>query len=911
MNYKFSSNELKCLKLIASGTVIACSTPEESSEWNLAKKSVDELLHNLICDTRLRTVQNEQNLFAPVGDRKQKKASYHTSPGKANAYRALCMVERIRLLYSSLGFPFLRLSNKSPEKVNIKYGLLLLQWTVLYIQGKAEVIAKFQSVSMFNKVMNVEPLESIHLPFNWCVGSLTPWGMMNRKVIRPLIRHSLGERSRLAQCFLYFKKGCPKASESFIERTLEKHKQALTKPAPRVDTFYNGSMVVPRSAIRNRLRHIVYDVFKNYKETKKLWEPSRSSSFQKSKEQGGQTADVDFRAPGWGWSVRGKTVITNDKFGLPVLSREVIWVWSCLDGDNQEYFDTGYAAIAVPRIVFPETKLTKSIFARPVALTEPLKVRVITCESTWSTYFLAGAQKSLWDCLHKHHWFAFTGRPVVASDIPVCPDDKEYISVDYSAATDNLSSDFSRMVIQEICDLTGLPFDLCFDSLCNHRIMYKGEKLPPPIDEESDSGYSWDQVIQTNGQLMGSILSFIVLCICNAVVISLSVNPGSYDPWIPICVNGDDGLFMGGDMEYNIWKDLSSHVGLSPSIGKVYRSKDFCVIDSELFYKDLDGLVRTSPYPNASGMMQFDARSYSKAKTALDLKSSHSLWMSGFRNDDGTFNKRAKEAENLWYSTFSDILKSDWVQTYAIDYHLPQSLGGLGLAPRLGVEDRPVCREALARARWCLDNGLPWKRRPGTQLINGEDYVKQDLVNPFIEKSTWRKFVSSRPVSEETRLDLEFLGYTKPVDMIQYDPSFLELLLKAHKGGSSVSVSLLSGVDMLIASGVLVDSYIDFHRNFRDLRRNRSYQHYWENYREIKVGNLAYLNLIQGSRKLNTWSPSIPEFDPITDRNYSKMLEIVQEVRGDSRDPVLFKKITVVEEGVGGQPQNDVYEVLC
>lgn len=390
-------------------------------------------------------------------------------------------------------------------------------------------------------------------------------------------------------------------------------------------------------------------------------------------------SEVEFHAQGWAYQITAK--------GVQYLPNE--------GSDNWEFFDTGYSFIKVPIVVDPILKdVGQSIYAKPVALTEPLKVRVITCEDAWSTYALTGAQKGLWSCLHQHHWFALTGRPVCASDVPVDPE-RDWISVDYSSATDNLSSEFSRLVIREICDLTGLPFQLCFDSLCNHLIVYEDKKNR--TEEECQ---------QTNGQLMGSILSFIVLCICNAVVVSLSVNPESFDPNANFLINGDDGLFLGGDTEYNIWKHLSSHCGLSPSIGKVYRSREFCVINSTCFVT-VDGLVRECAYPNASGMMQFDARTYTKPKGPLDLKDSLSLWLSGFDNV-----AHKSQAESLWYSTFNPILKTSWVTTFCVDWYLPQSLGGLGLPLNDNVKDRVVCREALARARWCLDNKTcPWRKR--------------------------------------------------------------------------------------------------------------------------------------------------------------------------------------------------------
>jgi hypothetical protein len=847
MNYKFSTDELIELQLIASGTEIA-SDPEgivtftgvpqgirgKLNVFRQAQKSILELLRDISLNPVKRTNRYEQILLTK------------SSEDYAAAYRAICMVERIRLLYSSVGSPFPRLYKTTRSMVRQRYFTTVMQWTYLYLTGEAEKVAKFQSVSMFNKVMNVEPLESIDLPFGWCVGSLTPWGSMHRRVYRILMKSSLGEKLRLAQCFLYFKKGCPKASKSFVKESLIKHEKALTKTAPLVETLSykdkDKTIVVPRTVIKERISDIVYDVFKNYKEPQNLWEPSRHASYHTKQTKGGQMGEVNFTSEGWNWQFTSKG-----------------WQYAPISCDHYDYFDTGYEFIKVPRVVLPTVKVTKDIFARPVPLTEPLKVRVITCENAWSTYLLTGAQKSLWECLHNHHWFALTGRPVVASDIPELPKGSDWISVDYSAATDNLSSDFSRLVIREICDLTGLPFELCLDSLVNHKLDYKGRLVD-----------------QTNGQLMGSILSFIVLCICNAVVISLTVS-NKFDRNAPFLVNGDDGLFIGGETEYQTWKSLSSSLGLSPSIGKVYRSNRFCVINSECFYLNEDDLVVDCPYPNASGLMTFDARTYSKAKSPLDLRDNLILWLKGF----STYEEKV-QAERLWYSMLSPILKESWVVNFNVDYYLPQSLGGLGLPLPLFRQESFVRREALARARWCLDCGEPYKFKPAKVLKNGEAWKKASFTNPFLEKDTWVRCISTRTVTKSAEEALKSLGWSKPVEIVpeeveEYD--YLSSMRNSSRGGSSVAISALCGVDSKEASRCLESKVRDFKSGLIALRKRSDLKHYWYNQELISSDSFQYLRFIRGGRKTNSWAPSIPPFDPVLGRNYSKMLELVQEFR--------------------------------
>jgi len=620
----------------------------------------------------------------------------------------------------------------------------------------------------------------------------------------------------------------------------------------------NNYTVIPLGVIEERVSQIVTDVFKDFKIPDKWWDPSGSASYDTSSEMGGQRRDIDFTA--------------YDTDGNPLKGDS----WKD-NSDNWTYHDTGYDIVKVPCRAGPVFKrgITENIFASPVALTEPLKIRIITKENTWSTYALSGAQRSLWECLHKHPWFVLTGRPVVVEDVPIGSED--WISVDYSAATDNLSKEFSRLVIKTICDLTGLPFQLCYDSLCNHK-----------IDYSKVSGIENDVIDQQNGQLMGSILSFIVLCIANAAVISLAVDPARFERKTPVKINGDDGLFLGNREKYQLWKDIASHVGLAPSVGKVYRSNIFCVINSQLFYKDSHGLVQMSAYPNASGMMLFDARCYSKPKGPLDLASSQELWLSGFnpcQDSDSESSsckyikkmaERQMKAEHLWFEHFKGVLNTPWVQTFAVDYYLPKCLGGLGLkyGNGFGEGDRIVSKEAWARARWFLEEGNQYKTHK--KVVRTEKYrlcdisdststkrvvvdVTPKVTDPFCEPQTWIGVSCLGEPSEETVQALADIGWTNNVEVIQKDPEDwnYDFLNMGKLSSSLISLAAINGLSIYNATRWLEESsQKDFFRILGSFRsKKQKYGKYWKGYREVQASTLQSIRISRGSRKLKPWSP--------------------------------------------------------
>lgn len=827
LNYRFSTSEIREMRKSISQLLDLTASVEEFANLNtLIRNSLIQLLDMLFQKPELRNVQNELSLFELGED-------------LSNAYRALCMVERIRLLYSSLMCPFPELNNVNQKWIH-KFSNLLIEWYFLYCRGEAEKVAKFQSVACFNKIMGVEPPSPIKLPFGWIEGSLSPSGTIHRRVVLRMKREKdPEEKLRMAQCFLYFKKGCPKASPSFIAETLDKHKKALGTSLGKLEGLY-GETVLPLQALKRRLKKIVEDVFSSYRAPRHWWDPSNSASFLTSQKKGGQAGDVEFVCEGW-------DNIPFHGFG-PLAS-----------SDNWEFHDTGYSVIKVPITVTPCLRITKDIRAKPVALTEPLKVRVITCEDAWITYALKGAQMSLWKCLKDFPWFSLTGRPVQFTDIPLLHKGEKWISVDYSAATDCLHSGFSQICIKEICRVTGLPYELCKDSLINHRIVYKDGQV----------------VDQKNGQLMGSILSFIVLCICNAAVLSLSVDPDKYRRDSHILVNGDDGLFVGGEKEYGIWKAISSHVGLSPSVGKVYFSDEFCVINSQAFTNGHLGVCEV-PYPNAAGMMQFDARTYSQPKLPLDLREAQQLWLSGFREYE-----HRESAKKLWYRTFRGVLSDRWVNDLSVSYTLPISFGGLGLEALSSAPEPCLSRLQIARCRQSLEGGkpygfLPTKRR---KTVAPQNFFKEIGGTAYV--------FAALPLSEDSQevTALRRLGFKGRIEegSETVDDCFGRMIKKSSIGSSSFSTAVLNGCRLKEA--------VPLKRDLLDLRRawalfGKKGSHFWcrkDDNHPIFPSDLNPFSVGWRSAKINPYLPRIPDYDPLWGRHYHKFLESLEQVQDELR----------------------------
>jgi len=92
---------------------------------------------------------------------------------------------------------------------------------------------------------------------------------------------------------------------------------------------------------------------------------------------------------------------------------------------------------------------------------------------------------------------------------------------------------------------------------------------------------------QTNGQLMGSVMSFPILCIINAAICRLVIKRRTGREValreVPLLVNGDDAVFVTDSEGYRYWEEVATFCGLQPSVGKVYFSDQFFNVNSRNF----------------------------------------------------------------------------------------------------------------------------------------------------------------------------------------------------------------------------------------------------------------------------------------------------------------------------------------
>jgi hypothetical protein len=246
-------------------------------------------------------------------------------------------------------------------------------------------------------------------------------------------------------------------------------------------------------------------------------------------------------------------------------------------------------------IPHPVPDMTTRILSRAIPILEPVKVRVITKSESEAALRARRLQvlvtrlmqdpsnpvNAIWPCLNDG--------TLNSSNLERFQDFEWLRSGDYSAATDTLRNDISvvildRMVkwISSVQDIGQADIDAWYQTLFSNEIEYLHE-------DEKEVTHEWS-VNQRRGQLMGSHLSFPILCIVNAAVNWSYLDPQllSTPETLPMIVNGDDVAL--GDTRYategdSVWTDWVSKVGFTASLGKNYVSKRVVTINSMFFYR--------------------------------------------------------------------------------------------------------------------------------------------------------------------------------------------------------------------------------------------------------------------------------------------------------------------------------------
>jgi len=174
-------------------------------------------------------------------------------------------------------------------------------------------------------------------------------------------------------------------------------------------------------------------------------------------------------------------------------------------------------------------------------------------------------------------------------------------SVDYKSATDDLTSwstlAASEAVLEHLTEFLPEGF----------KTFLGGATIVYPKDKATEYAFKWtkdstgqnvppllqESIQQTNGQLMGHILSFPLLCMINLTTLKLAVRQAVVEGLMSqedadkvmsrVLINGDDLLFASPPWFVAYWEKVAKSLGLTTTVGKSFSSSSFAMVNN-VFY---------------------------------------------------------------------------------------------------------------------------------------------------------------------------------------------------------------------------------------------------------------------------------------------------------------------------------------
>jgi len=444
----------------------------------------------------------------------------------------------------------------------------------------------FQLITLFSDLIP-QVKYSVNLAFNWTWDEVPPvfgshylgWYLFPRSLklrIKQMKKYRDRKKNQIRMNTLFqgFKKGLMPVHPDQVDDSLIKHEKALTSETNELP-----------EEISERFEELLTEMVQEYKCPKKFtWNQpiSRKATYDYSFGKGGNVAYLAERLGYFSSPARTSHLIgyvnRSDSW-------EPIEVRSC-SPTRRELLenDEGFRAL--------------KFIASPACILEPMKVRIITKPFQGLHLGLPQLQKSLWSFLFHHHsgFFRLIGEPLNRGHLlPILAEwdvGKSFNSGDFSAATDNLKQEATKMIyckfFEELFVTNPRLYYRGLYSLTKSQLDYERSVIPNyPLDSRFDHK-SLEVVDQVNGQLMGNVLSFPILCIANYISYHIS-----YEKYIghkvrlwktpSVLINGDDILFCTKEQHYKIWCNITKSCGLEPSVGKNYFNDKFLQINSELW----------------------------------------------------------------------------------------------------------------------------------------------------------------------------------------------------------------------------------------------------------------------------------------------------------------------------------------
>jgi hypothetical protein len=435
-----------------------------------------------------------------------------------------------------------------------------------------------------------------------------------------------GRNTRLmVSLFQGVKRGCYTVAADLVESSYRKHSATLS--ATKEPSWFDSELYEGPSGLVSYVRRIVHSLYRRPFKDYNLYEPSTSAAYSVPRSQGGSYEAVlqylGMRELG-GHLHLHSMVETAPGEVTERYCRDAPSFQEVLAELSSRYRLEPLRCIVPFNFYLPEGEMSESFMSdlfwpleedRPLlpsrvevsAVLEPLKVRLVSKGEPLKYWMARAFQKYMWRGLQLAPAFRLTGRPLLQSDLE---DLRRYpggswVSGDYSGATDSIRMYWTILTFEAIIQQSGC--DPYYARLLRRAIY--GQQLQYPTGD--CKGGLTEPVWQRSGQLMGSPLSFPLLCILNLAAYwrSLETAYGVRVPFrkLPVLVNGDDILFQiqgtpDSDPLYRAWIENITAIGFELSPGKNYVHRHFLTVNSEAYLDRADSLTHL-PYMNVGLLM--------------------------------------------------------------------------------------------------------------------------------------------------------------------------------------------------------------------------------------------------------------------------------------------------------------------
>lgn len=416
--------------------------------------------------------------------------------------------------------------------------------------------------------------------------------------------------------FYQAKRACAPVSEDYVKYTYQKHRRQMAAPDP-IDEETFSLIMTQLEPVLNQLASELESCSQEESSGcgmtdgprpsgRDVHVASTSACYESTVKDGGQRGhlarvffggpvhdlvDMDFHSMKWFPRVvidgvlRFNTAVSfyeprTERFLEAVVADEVR-LWGDLGGELR-------SGVRLPCMI--------------QGIIEPLKVRVISKGPAAPYYLAKGFQKALHTAMRRMDCFRLIGRPMSPTDLIDLDEHsvrlrmfegRSWFSIDYSAATDGLSARLSAAILLRLIPKGASAWEVArlLSVLAPHRCEYPPKSGVDPVDE-------------VNGQLMGSILSFPILCLANLglfLAVTRADSRSLSERLRGVLVNGDDMLYVAAPSLYEEHMHLGKKCGLELSVGKSYVHPTFASANSTCFHAPLDQAPRfNSAFTTAS-----------------------------------------------------------------------------------------------------------------------------------------------------------------------------------------------------------------------------------------------------------------------------------------------------------------------